>query len=185
MAASLRALRRRIRSTQSTKKIFSAQELIAGARIVRAQARVEASKPYAREITRVLSALAASASLDHPLLTERENPRRAAVLVITSDRGFAGSYNVNVLRRTEELLGLLREEGKEPVLYVVGRKGETYYSFRDRDMEQTFTGFSEQPTYPDAQAVGEVLIDAFLADEDDDQGGPDGVQGLDELHIVY
>ena len=100
MAASLRALRRRIRSTQSTKKIFSAQELIAGARIVRAQARVEASKPYAREITRVLSALAASASLDHPLLTERENPRRAAVLVITSDRGFAGSYNVNVPRRT-------------------------------------------------------------------------------------
>ena len=133
MAGTLRALRRRIRSTQSTKKIFSAQELIAGARIVRAQARVEASKPYAREITRVLSALASSASLDHPLLTERQNPQRAAVLVITSDRGFAGSYNVNVLRRTEELLSLLRQEGKEPVLYVVGRKGETYYSFRDRD----------------------------------------------------
>src|SRR5215207_6400722 len=137
MAASLRALRRRIRSTQSTKKIFSAQELIAGARIVRAQARVEASKPYAREITRVLSALASSASLDHALLTERQNPNRAAVLVITSDRGFAGSYNVNVLRRTEELLSLLRQEGKEPVLYVVGRKGETYYSFRDREMAPT------------------------------------------------
>ena len=147
MAGSLRALRRRIRSTQSTKKIFSAQELIAGARIVRAQKRVEESKPYAREITRVLSALAGSASLDHPLLTERTDARRAAVLVITSDRGFAGSYNVNVLRRTEELLGLLRNEGKEPVLYVVGRKGETYYSFRDRPMVQTFTGFSEQPGY--------------------------------------
>ena len=185
MAASLRALRRRIRSTQSTKKIFSAQELIAGARIVRAQARVEASKPYAREITRVLSALAASASLDHPLLTERENPRRVAVLVITSDRGFAGSYNVNVLRRTEELLALLRDEGKEPVLYVVGRKGETYYSFRDRDMEETFTGFSEQPRYADAQEVGEALIAAFTAGEDDDEGNPDGVQGVDELHIVY
>ncbi|MCU1613677.1 MAG: atpG [Frankiales bacterium] len=186
MAASLRALRRRIRSTQSTKKIFSAQELIAGARIVRAQARVEASKPYAREITRVLSALAASASLDHPLLTERENPRRAAVLVITSDRGFAGSYNVNVLRRTEELLGLLRQEGKEPVLYVVGRKGETYYSFRERETEETFTGFSEQPTYEDARDVGEVLIDAFTAGEDDDEGpGADAVAGVDELHIVY
>src|SRR4051812_8888729 len=187
MAGSLRALRRRIRSTQSTKKIFSAQELIAGARIVRAQARVQASKPYAREITRVLSALAASASLDHPLLTERENPRRAAVLVITSDRGFAGSYNVNVLRRTEELLGLLREEGKEPVLYVVGRKGETYYSFRDRDVEDTFTGFSEQPRYEDAQEVGEALIEAFTAGEDDEDGGPgaDGIQGVDELHIVY
>src|ERR1700712_3320906 len=188
MASSLRALRRRIRSTQSTKKIFSAQELIAGARIVRAQARVQASKPYAREITRVLSALAGSASLDHPLLTQRENPRRAGVLVITSDRGFAGSYNVNVLRRTEELLSLLRQEGKEPVLYVVGRKGETYYSFRDRPVEQTFTGFSEQPTYPDAQAVGEALIEAFTAGEDDDEeggSGADAVAGVDELHIVY
>ena len=188
MAASLRALRRRIRSTQSTKKIFSAQELIAGARIVRAQARVEASKPYAREITRVLSALASSASLDHPLLTERQNPQRAAVLVITSDRGFAGSYNVNVLRRTEELLSLLRQEGKEPVLYVVGRKGETYYSFRDREMAETFTGFSEQPRYEDAQEVGSALIDVFTAGEDDDESGgagADGILGVDELHIVY
>jgi F-type H+-transporting ATPase subunit gamma len=191
VAASLRALRRRIRSTQSTKKIFSAQELIAGARIVRAQARVEASKPYAREITRVLSALASSASLDHPLLTERQHPQRAAVLVITSDRGFAGSYNVNVLRRTEELLSLLRQEGKEPVLYVVGRKGETYYSFRDREMAETFTGFSEQPHYENAQEVGSVLIDVFSAGEDDEYsdagnpGGADGVRGVDELHIVY
>ncbi|CCG04749.1 F0F1 ATP synthase subunit gamma [Blastococcus saxobsidens] len=187
MAGSLRALRRRIRSTQSTKKIFSAQELIAGARIVRAQARVEASKPYAREITRVLSALASSASLDHPLLTERENPQRAAVLVITSDRGFAGSYNVNVLRRTEELLALLRQEGKEPLLYVVGRKGETYYSFRNREMTATFTGFSEQPGYTDAQEVGRELIDAFTAGEDDEAGGAgaDGMLGVDELHIVY
>jgi F-type H+-transporting ATPase subunit gamma len=188
VAASLRALRRRIRSTQSTKKIFSAQELIAGARIVRAQARVEASKPYAREITRVLSALASSASLDHPLLTERQNPKRAAVLVVTSDRGFAGSYNVNVLRRTEELLALLRQEGKEPVLYVVGRKGETYYSFRDREMAETFTGFSEQPRYEDAQEVGSALIDVFTAGEDDDEqggAGADDILGVDELHIVY
>ena len=187
MAASLRALRRRIRSTQSTKKIFSAQELIAGARIVRAQARVEASKPYAREITKVLSALASSASLDHPLLTERQNPKRAAVLVITSDRGFAGSYNVNVLRRTEELLSLLRDEGKEPLLYVVGRKGETYYSFRNRDMADSFTGFSEQPAYVNAQEVGQVLIDAFTAGEDDaeEDSGADNALGVDELHIVY
>ena len=187
MAGNLRALRRRIRSTQSTKKIFSAQELIAGARIVRAQARVEASKPYAREITRVLSALASSASLDHPLLTERQDARRAAVLVITSDRGFAGSYNVNVLRRTEELLGLLRNEGKDPQLYVVGRKGETYYRFRDRDMADTWTGFSEQPGYADAQRVGEALIATFTAGMDDDEtgAGADGVLGVDELHIVY
>ncbi|MGY1669508.1 F0F1 ATP synthase subunit gamma [Geodermatophilus sp. SYSU D00710] len=180
MAGSLRALRRRIRSTQSTKKIFSAQELIAGARIVRAQARVEASKPYAREITRVLSALASSASLEHPLLNERTGTRRAAVLVVTSDRGFAGSYNVNVLRRTEELLGTLRQQGKEPVLYVIGRKGETYYSFRDRPVEETFTGFSEQPAYSDAQEVGRALIDVFAPGEDADRSG-----AVDEVHIVY
>src|SRR6476469_6427893 len=188
MAGTLRALRRRIRSTQSTKKIFSAQELIAGARIVRAQARVEASNPYAREITRVLSALASSAWLAHPLLTERQNPQRAAVLVITSDRGFAGSYNVNVLRRTEELLALLRQEGKDPVLYVVCRKGETYYSFRDREMAATFTGFSEQPAYEDAQEVGSALIDVFTAGEDDDEqggAGADDILGVDELHIVF
>jgi len=188
MAGSLRALRRRIRSTQSTKKIFSAQELIAGARIVRAQARVESSKPYAREITRVLSALAGSASLDHPLLTERQGAKRVAVLVITSDRGFAGSYNVNVLRRTEELLGLLRNEGKEPLIYVVGRKGDTYYRFRDRPVQDSWTGFSEQPNYENAQEVGRTLIDAFTAGEDDDEtggAGADGILGVDELHIVY
>ena len=188
MAASLRALRRRIRSTQSTKKIFSAQELIAGARIVRAQARVEASQPYAREITRVLSALAGSASLDHPLLTERADAKRVAVLVITSDRGFAGSYNVNVLRRTEELLGLLRNEGKDPQVYVVGRKGETYYRFRDRPVVESWTGFSEQPGYENAQEVGRTLIDAFTAGADDDEAGgagADGILGVDELHIVY
>jgi F-type H+-transporting ATPase subunit gamma len=121
------------------------------------------------------------------LLTERQDARRAAVLVITSDRGFAGSYNVNVLRRTEELLSLLRQEGKEPVLFVVGRKGETYYSFRDREMAETFTGFSEQPGYTDAQRVGEALIAAFTAGMDDDEtgAGADGVLGVDELHIVY
>jgi F-type H+-transporting ATPase subunit gamma len=135
----------------------------------------------------LLSALASSASLDHPLLTERQDARRAAVLVITSDRGFAGSYNVNVLRRTEELLSLLRQEGKEPVLYVVGRKGETYYSFRNRAVAETFTGFSEQPGYADAQRVGEQLIAAFTAGEDDDEtgAGADGILGVDELHIVY
>ncbi len=128
----------------------------------------------------MLSALASSATLEHPLLNERTETRRAAVLVITSDRGFAGSYNVNVLRRTEELLGTLRQQGKEPVLYVVGRKGETYYSFRDRPVEDTFTGFSEQPAYSDAQEVGRALIDVFEPAEDGDRSG-----GVDEVHIVY
>ena len=169
------------------RKITKAQELIATSRITKAQARVEAARPYAAEITNVLGALADAAGFPHPLLVQRETPTRAGVLVVTSDRGLCGGYNANVLRRAEELQALLREQGKEPVLYVVGRKGETYYSFRDRDMEETFTGFSEQPRYTDAQEVGEALIATFTAGEDDDEdgAGADDVMGVDELHIVY
>src|ERR671937_499177 len=130
--AQLRELRNRIRSVKSTRKITKAQELIATSRIMKAQARVEASRPYADEITSVLSALAEESSLDHPLLSERSNPTRAGVLVVTSDRGFCGGYNANVLREAEELQSLLREQGKTPVLYVIGRKGEAYYRFRQR-----------------------------------------------------
>ena len=143
---------------------------------MRAQARVEASKPYAQEITRVLSALA---SLGRRWTTRcspsGENPKRAAVLVITSDRGLAGAYNVNVLRRTEELLGLLREEGKEPVLYVVGRKGVTYYRFRDRDDRGDVDRVlrAARPTRTPRRSAS-ALIDAFTAGEDDDEGGAAG-----------
>ena len=122
MAATLRELRGRIRSAGSIKKITKAQELIATSRIAKAQARVEAARPYDREITNMLTELASASALDHPLLVERENPKRAAVLVVSSDRGLCGAYNANVLRRSEELFSLLREEGKKPVLYVVGRK---------------------------------------------------------------
>ena len=121
MAAQIRVLRRRIRSTQSIKKITRAMELIATSRIVKARARVQESRPYAEQITAVLTELASNAALDHPLLVERENPRRAAVLVVTSDRGQAGGYNNNVLKEAEALYSLLREEGKEPVIYVIGR----------------------------------------------------------------
>ncbi len=185
MAASLRQLRRRIRSTRSTKKIFSAQELIAGARIVRAQNRVEASKPYAREITKVLSALASSASLDHPLLTERDKPGGWRCWSSPPTGASPGPTTSTCCAAPRSCSGLLRSEGKDPVLYVVGRKGETYYRFRDRPMVETWTGFSEQPGYSDAQAVGSTLIDAFTAGEDDDTGNADGIEGVDELHIVY
>ncbi|MBA2552104.1 MAG: F0F1 ATP synthase subunit gamma [Geodermatophilaceae bacterium] len=194
MGAQLRVLRRRIRSVQSTKKITKAMELIAASRIAKAQARVEASKPYAEEITRVLSALASSASVDHPMLTERENPERAGVLVVTSDRGLAGGYSANALRTAEELMQLIRSEGKEPVLYVIGRKGVAYYRFRNRELAGSWTGFSEQPRYEDAREVGQTLIKAFVAGKDDisatateglPDGGDDGIVGVDELHIVY
>ena len=164
MAAQLRELRQRIRSVNSTKKITKAQELIATSRITRAQARVAESKPYAEEITNVLTELAsASSNLDHPLLTERENPTRAAVLVVTSDRGMCGAYNANVLRTAEELQQLLRDQGKEPVLYVLGQKGVAYYGFRDREVEASWTGFSQQPGYSDAAQASEMMVAAFLA----------------------
>jgi F-type H+-transporting ATPase subunit gamma len=192
MAAQLRVLRRRIRSIQSTKKITKAMELIATSRIARAQARVEASRPYAKEITKVLSALASAAgTLDNPLLVERENPTRAAMLVVSSDRGLCGGYNANLIRAAEELHALLRDEGKSVMLYLIGRKAVKYYTFRQRPIEQSWTGFSEQPSYDDAAAAGNVLVSAFLAGADDDSGspggdsGPDGVSGVDELHIVY
>jgi F-type H+-transporting ATPase subunit gamma len=191
MAAQLRLLRRRIRSVQSTKKITKASELIATSRIARAQARVEASRPYAQEITKVLSALASAAgTLDSPLLVEREKPTRAAMLVVTSDRGLCGGYNANLLRAAEELHALLRDEGKSVVMYLIGRKAVSYYKFRQRPIEESWTGFSEQPSYDNAAEAGNVLVRAFLAgadDKNDSDGdaGPDGVPGVDELHIVY
>ncbi|MGN2641339.1 F0F1 ATP synthase subunit gamma [Nocardia takedensis] len=186
--ASLRELRSRIRGVNSIKKITKAQELIATSRISKAQARVAAAKPYAEEITKVLGELAsASQNLAHPLLTERPNPRRAAVLVITSDSGMAGGYNSNVLKRAEELMTTLRGEGKEPVLYVMGKKGLTYYTFRNRQLVGSWTGFSQQPKYSDASEACRHLVDSFMAGADGEVPTPDGgtVAGVDELHIVY
>ncbi|QIS09415.1 F0F1 ATP synthase subunit gamma [Nocardia arthritidis] len=186
---SLRELRSRIRGVNSIKKITKAQELIATSRISKAQARVAAAKPYAVEITKVLGELAsASQSLSHPLLTERPNPRRAAVLVITSDGGMCGGYNSNVLKRAEELMTTLRHEGKEPVVYVMGNKGLTYYTFRNRPPASAWTGFSQQPKYTDASAACHHLVDSFMAGSDGEVPAPNGagtIEGVDELHIVY
>ncbi|ASO19004.1 F-type H+-transporting ATPase subunit gamma [Actinoalloteichus hoggarensis] len=187
MAAQIRELRQRIRSTQAMRKITKAQELIATSRISKAQARVQAARPYSDEITSVLSALAGAATLDHPMLVERKQPKRAGVLVITSDRGLCGGYNANVIRAAEELQSLLREQGKTPVLYVVGRKGLRYFTFRGREIAGSWTGFSERPEYTDAAKAGNTLVEAFLAGADDegDSAGSDGVLGVDEMHIVY
>ena len=187
MAATLRELRGRIRSAGSIKKITKAQELIATSRIAKAQARVQAARPYNREITNMLTELASASALDHPLLVARESPKRAGVLVVSSDRGLCGAYNANIFRRSEELFSLLREEGKKPVLYVVGRKALTYYSFRNWDVTEAWTGFSERPDYENAQEIASTLVDAFLAGVDDegDDPGADDILGVDELHIVF
>ena len=169
------------------KKITKAMELVATSRIAKAQARVEASLPYAQAITGVLTALASNARIDHPMLTPRERVRRAGVLLVTADRGLAGGYSSNAIKTAESLIARLQADGKEPVLYVVGRKGVSFYRFRNRPIEASWTGFSEQPSFADAREVGETLIKAFTAGADDVDGGPgpDGVRGVDELHIVF
>ena len=163
---------------QSTKKITRAMELIAASRIVKAQQRIQAARPYAESITGVVSTVASqSGHVEHPLTTPRENPSRAAVLLLTSDRGLAGGYSANVLRMGEQLNARLRDEGKEPVPFLVGRKAISYYRFRNRDVSRSWSGFTEQPSYDDAKAVADALIDEFVRGSDDD--------GVDEIHIVY
>ena len=159
------------------KKIFSAMELIATSRIVRARAAVAASTPYARAITRAVSAVATFSNTEHPLITEKEQVQRAAVLLLTSDRGMAGAYSSNVAKEAERLTERLRAAGVEAVPYIVGRKGSAFYRFRRRPVAQEWGGFTEAPTYDHAREIGEVLVEAFL------KGSQDG--GVDEIHVVY
>jgi F-type H+-transporting ATPase subunit gamma len=179
MGAQLREYRRRIKSVQSTKKITRAMELIAASRIVKAQQRIAASRPYADAITEVVRTVTAPGvvSEDHPLTTARENVGSAALLLITSDRGLAGGYSANVLRAGEQTSAKLRERGAPIVPFLVGRKAVSYYRFRGRDVSHSWSGFSEQPTYEDAKAVGDDLLEQFV------KGSADG--GVDEIHIVF
>ncbi len=178
MAVSLREYRARIKSVESTKKITRAMELIAASRIIKAQQRAQQAAPYARELTRAVSALVTYSNVKHPLTTEPENPRRAAVLIVTSDRGLAGAYSSSVLKEAERLAERLRGEGKEVVTFISGRKGDAYYRFRNRPVRETWTGFSDQPRYENARDIGEALIGAFVADTDNEDG-------VDEVHLVY
>ena len=174
MPAQLRVIRRRIRSVRSTQKITNAQELIAASRLLRAQQRVAQSRPYTRELTTALSEIATTEGrLEHPLLERRPEVRAAAVVVMTSDRGFAGPHNANILRTAEELLARLRENGVEPRMYVVGRKGVGYYRFRRRELTQTWTGVSDQPRFDNAREIAETVLTAFLEHE------------VDEIHMVF
>ncbi len=182
MGAQLRVYRRRIRSVQSTRKITKAMELIAASRIVKAQARMNAARPYADELTRALAALGKNATVDHPMLTGVDNPRRAGILVITSDRGLAGGYSANAIKAANELAKQLESEGKEPVRYVIGRKGVGFYRFRRIELGGSWTGFSEQPTFDHVRPAAEALVGALKATS---AGEYDGAPGIDELHVVY
>ncbi len=177
MAGQLRVIRARIRSVKATSKITRAMELIAASRIVKAQQRVAESTPYATELTRVVSALATYTRLEHPLATEVDNPRRAAVLICSSDRGLAGAYSSSVLRESERLFSRLRDAGLEVLPYVVGRKGISYLRFRDRAIEGQWTGFTDSPTIENAIEIGDALVEKFTTDTEEG--------GVDEIHIVY
>jgi len=183
VAVSLREYRARIKSVESTKKITRAMELIAASRIIKAQQRAQAAAPYARELTRAVSAVATFSNVDHPMTIEPDDPKRAAILIVTSDRGLAGGYSSNVLKEAERLVEKLRGEGKEVDAYVTGRKGQAYFKFRQRPVKQAWTGFSDQPTYDVARDIGDTLIGAFLNTEEEPiEGAPDPV---DEVHVIY
>jgi F-type H+-transporting ATPase subunit gamma len=191
MALSLREYRARIRSVESTKKITRAMELIAASRIIKAQQRAQSAAPYARELTRAVSAVATYSNVDHPLTTEPEQSNRAAILVVTSDRGLAGAYSSGTIKEAERLAEKLRGEGKEIVVYVSGRKGVAYFNFRRRDIIDSWTGHSDQPTYDVASQIGAALIAAFVAGTDaadrvegEQQETPE-VPAVDEVHVVY
>jgi F-type H+-transporting ATPase subunit gamma len=182
MAAQVRVLRQRVKSVKSTQKITKAQEMIATSRIAKAQAKVAASAPYSRQITDVLTALASASTLDHPLLNERESPKRAGILLITADRGLCGGYNSAAIKAAEELAALLRSQGKETVMYVIGRKGLGYYNFRNRPVAQAWTGFSERPTYADAERATEAILPSFIVGSTG--ATEEGTAGIDEIHLV-
>ncbi|WP_077796635.1 F0F1 ATP synthase subunit gamma [Streptomyces sp. JHA26] len=177
MGAQLRVYKRRIRSVTATKKITKAMEMIAASRVVKAQRKVAASTPYAQELTRAVTAVGTGSNTKHPLTTEADNPTRAAVLLLTSDRGLAGAFNSNAIKAAEQLTERLEREGKQVETYIVGRRGLAHYNFRERKVAESFTGFTDEPTYADAKKVAAPLIEAI--EKETAEGG------VDELHIVY
>jgi F-type H+-transporting ATPase subunit gamma len=178
MGAQLRAVRRRIRTVQSTAKITRAQELIASSRIIRAQQRFRDAEPYAREITRAVTAVVSrSSQINHPLTTPAAEPARAAVLILTSDRGFCGGYNASVLREAQALEDRLGEQGETAVPFVSGRKGIVWHSFRELPVAAQWSGFSDAPTHGCAEEITRALLEAFAA--------PAAEGGVDEIYMVF
>lgn len=177
MGAQLRVYKQKISTAQTTKKITKAMELIAASRIQKALARVKASTPFARAVTRAVSAVATYSNVNHPLTHEPEVIRRSAVVILTSDRGLAGAFNSQVLREGLEVAELLREQGKEPVYYLVGRKAVGYFQFRQIAAAAQWTGDTDTPSFSTAEEIANTLLDAFTL------GGDNG--GVDEIHLVY
>lgn len=177
MGAQLRVYRQKIKSAQTTKKITRAMELISASRIAKAQQRVAASTPYSRAVTRAVSAVATYSNVDHPLTTEPERIDRAAVVIFTSDRGLAGAFSSNVLKEAEQLTALLREQGKEVVYYLVGRKAVSNFNFRRRESVRQWIGGTDLPQVDTAKEIADAVLEAFNTDYKDG--------GVDEIHLIY
>ncbi|MFD5265758.1 F0F1 ATP synthase subunit gamma [Streptomyces sp. NPDC058335] len=177
MGAQLRVYKRRIRSVTATKKITKAMEMIAASRVVKAQRKVAASTPYATELTRAVTAVGTGSNTKHALTTQAETVVRSAVLLLTSDRGLAGAFNSNAIKAAEQLTARLEAEGKQVETYIVGRRGLAHYNFRERKVAESWSGFTDEPTYADAKKVAAPLIEAI------EKETADG--GVDEIHIVF
>ena len=177
MGAQLRVYKQKINSAQTTKKITKAMELIAASRIQKAMARVKASSPFARAVTRAVSAVATHSNVEHPLTTERPVIRRSAVVIFTSDRGLAGAFNSQILREGLELAALLRSQGKEVTYFLVGRKAVGYFQFRKLASAAQWIGDTDTPQFSTAEEISAELLDSYRRGGDTD--------GVDEIHLVY
>lgn len=177
MAGSQRALKQRIRSTETLQKIFRAMEMIAASRVGKARAAAESITTYDSAIAAAVAAVSAHTQLDHPLIKERTDTNRVAVLAVTSDRGMAGAYSASILRETERLLEQLQDEGKDPVIFVSGRRGLNYFNFRGVEVANSWIGDSDKPSEARSQEIARSLLEAFLLPAD--KGGVSG------LYMVY
>ena len=177
MGAQLRVYRQKIKSAQTTKKITRAMELISASRIAKAQARVAASAPYARAVTRAVSAVATYSNIDHPLTTEPSKIERAAVVIFTSDRGLAGAFSSNVLKEAEALTTKLTEEGKKVVYFLVGRKAVSFFNFRRRSSEKQWIGGTDLPQVDTAKEIADTVLEYFTREASEG--------GVDEIHVIF
>jgi F-type H+-transporting ATPase subunit gamma len=164
-----------MRSVKATKKITKAMELISASRIIKAQQRVNASSPYANELTEAVRAVATFSQVDHPLTTASVSPRRAAVLIIAADRGMAGAYSNAAIKEGDTVIAALKARGITADAYLVGRKALNYYKFRNRAIAGSWTGFSDNPQFKNAREVSAALIEAFTT----------AAERADEFHIIY
>lgn len=177
MAGQQRVYKQKIRATKTLQKVFRAMELIAASRIGKARAAAQGQDPYSRALIRAIGTVAQHADTEHPLVTPRSDTNRVAILVVTSDRGMAGAYSSSVLREANNRIEQLREEGKEPVIYVYGRRGVSYFKFRKIEIEKSWTGTTDKPDVATSEEIATELLGRFLAAEEDG--------GVAELHVVF